>query len=312
MPWCPNCKTEYREGIKTCADCGAALVAVLDIKAEMHDLCILPNEAASTQLISFLKYSGIDAKAEFLSPDEGFKILVPEDDFKKAKTEFMAFLTVEANGGPQKDKDESLNVTSFEDEKGDTHAAIEINSLEDLEKLKKASESNEGKEKYFNVESRMKYKPAGVYESQAEKANELSSTGFTFTIIGAALLIFTFLNLIGVISLFEGNIPSLCILFALSVAGIGVGISSFARSKKATAKSKDEEALTTQINEWLEKHAYIMTEGELDGSDGTPEELLYLDRIDAMKKALETCFGKLDDDYVDSLLDNFYNKTFGE
>lgn len=26
MPWCPKCKTEYREGFKVCADCGSELV----------------------------------------------------------------------------------------------------------------------------------------------------------------------------------------------------------------------------------------------------------------------------------------------
>ena len=29
MPWCPNCKTEYREGITHCADCKTELVADL-------------------------------------------------------------------------------------------------------------------------------------------------------------------------------------------------------------------------------------------------------------------------------------------
>lgn len=27
MPWCPKCKTEYREGFRVCADCGSELVA---------------------------------------------------------------------------------------------------------------------------------------------------------------------------------------------------------------------------------------------------------------------------------------------
>lgn len=30
MPWCPNCKTEYREGFTVCADCGSKLTDVLE------------------------------------------------------------------------------------------------------------------------------------------------------------------------------------------------------------------------------------------------------------------------------------------
>ena len=30
MPWCPLCKTEYREGFTTCSDCESALVEELD------------------------------------------------------------------------------------------------------------------------------------------------------------------------------------------------------------------------------------------------------------------------------------------
>ena len=32
MPWCPKCKTEYRDGIMVCADCGTALVDELSIQ----------------------------------------------------------------------------------------------------------------------------------------------------------------------------------------------------------------------------------------------------------------------------------------
>jgi hypothetical protein len=32
--YCPNCKSEYREGFSTCADCGAALVSELPPEVE--------------------------------------------------------------------------------------------------------------------------------------------------------------------------------------------------------------------------------------------------------------------------------------
>ena len=34
MPYCPQCRDEFREGFTTCADCGVALVAVLSPVAE--------------------------------------------------------------------------------------------------------------------------------------------------------------------------------------------------------------------------------------------------------------------------------------
>ena len=34
MPWCPACRTEYREGVERCPDCGAALVDALEPEPE--------------------------------------------------------------------------------------------------------------------------------------------------------------------------------------------------------------------------------------------------------------------------------------
>lgn len=41
MPFCPNCKTEYQAGVKTCADCGAALV---DALPKEEDLPFSPTD----------------------------------------------------------------------------------------------------------------------------------------------------------------------------------------------------------------------------------------------------------------------------
>ena len=181
-----------------------------------------------------------------------------------------------------------------------------------MEKLKEAGLSSDDAEELFkNVTEVAKYQPAGVYQSQSEKANDYFSTGITFLVVGIAALVFTCLNLFGVISLFKGQTLSLIVFFVLSFAAIGVGIGAFKRSKKAGSQVAAEEKLTADINNWMERHADIMTKGSLSGEDGTSEEILYLNRTAAMKSELEKIFGRLDDDYIDSLLDDFYNKQFG-
>ena len=45
MPWCPNCKTEYREGFTHCADCGAELVPTLPDEAPEPETLDRPTEA---------------------------------------------------------------------------------------------------------------------------------------------------------------------------------------------------------------------------------------------------------------------------
>ena len=311
MPWCPNCRTEYRAGVSVCADCGAALVDELEEIIDRAELCYMKNEEAIMKLKDYLSYTGIKSEAEFIPEENAYVILVAEEDLKKAKVEYKAFLTVEASSHIPPEMNQAATEDNEDEEELDE--TLDLDNPEDIKKLKNAGITDkEVQEQYMKAMKAAAYKPAGVYESQADKANEFSSTGYTFTFVGIAMLIFTTLNCFNVISLFYGNIMALCVLFALSLASIGVGISSFKRAKKASAKSVEEEKFTEDFNKWLENHAYIMTEGHLDGSDGTGEELLYLERTEAMKKAIEACFGPLDEDYVDSKLDDFYNKYFGE
>jgi hypothetical protein len=313
MPWCPNCKTEYREGITVCADCKATLVAALDETKEKVELCYIQNEAAVAKFMDYLKFQGIGSESRFIPEDNAYAILVDEDDAKKATVEYKAFLSVESSNLAPKEGDEKLKLELDTDENGELRKSIQINSLEDLEKLKAAGVSEEELKQHFATFVKQNtYKPAGVYESQAEKANEYKSTGYTFTIVGVVMLIFTLLNFFGVMKLLYQNYMTLGVLTGLSIASIGVGISSFKRAKKASSNSADEEKLTKELNEWIESHASIFTEGRLAGGDGTSEEILYLDRTAAMKTAIERCFGKLDEDYVDSLVDDFYNKYFAE
>ena len=57
MSWCPNCKTEYKEGITVCSDCDAELVESL----ETEERCsILFGEENQIELLKkFLEYNDI-------------------------------------------------------------------------------------------------------------------------------------------------------------------------------------------------------------------------------------------------------------
>ncbi len=49
MPWCPNCKTEYQEGIEKCADCGSDLVDELPDEEEVSEAEAAEAETAGAE-----------------------------------------------------------------------------------------------------------------------------------------------------------------------------------------------------------------------------------------------------------------------
>ena len=97
MPWCPNCKNEYREGILKCADCGADLVETLKADKEIVPLCYQYTEDTAKKLVEYLRYSGIASRYRFDENEKAFLVTVFEDDHKKALVEYKAFVTVEAD-----------------------------------------------------------------------------------------------------------------------------------------------------------------------------------------------------------------------
>ncbi len=71
MPWCPKCKTEYRDGFTSCKDCNIELVTELELEPDENDNLVYDKEAF---LISVADDS--DAKAiEALLRPYGISVL---------------------------------------------------------------------------------------------------------------------------------------------------------------------------------------------------------------------------------------------
>ncbi len=101
MPWCPNCKTEYEDGIQFCADCKAPLVSEI-IEEKWQDLGqpveliqtndefeadIYISKLKANNIPAFLQYSGFGAVAKVYCGRSNFavSIMVPETLAEKAK-----------------------------------------------------------------------------------------------------------------------------------------------------------------------------------------------------------------------------------
>lgn len=58
--WCPKCKTEYRDGITVCADCGSELVEGTADDFDVVEICDLKDEEMAENFIEYLEYSKIE------------------------------------------------------------------------------------------------------------------------------------------------------------------------------------------------------------------------------------------------------------
>lgn len=276
--WCPICKNEYREGIKVCADCGADLVEKLDDEKNLEAVSFFDDFEEAERFSEYLNFSGFHSEID--EQDEiSFTVQVPPDEKDRALIAYKAYLKSEA----EKFKEKIENGTDLEKE------------------LFRQSLANAAKEN----------QQVGVYVSQAEKAGDMKSTGYTFIICAVILAVFTLLNLTGVIGLFKGNTIALVVLGALTLGSVLVGISSFNRAKVAAANTADEEAFTASVYQWLDINAdTILREGTDPVDESLSPELLYLARAEKLKKALSEHFETLDSAYIETIIDDFYDKHF--
>jgi hypothetical protein len=95
--FCPNCRTEYVEGISVCADCGVPLIAKLDEddksseSAELEEILATFNAGDIALIKSILDGEGITyyfsgEESNYMLPlTQPPKLMVPKDQAEQAR-----------------------------------------------------------------------------------------------------------------------------------------------------------------------------------------------------------------------------------
>ena len=91
MPWCPNCKTEFRKGFTVCSDCNIPLAD----KEEYIPFFQAEEKSIAENLIQHFKESGLRSEIQY---DEGnlvYVVSIPSEKQREAKKLYQAFYFAE-------------------------------------------------------------------------------------------------------------------------------------------------------------------------------------------------------------------------
>ncbi len=289
MSWCPKCKTEYKEGITVCADCGSTLVEEL----KQHcDQCVamFNKEDEANKFLEFLTYSNImDTSIVYDETQEAYGVYVTEDTLDEAKKLYRAFDSSEAKKKTEED-----------------------NPLKEaLEEAFEKTEAGDGEDFNQDVEiplAKVMPKSSVTYVKKEERYNDFRSSFYIFLVFGIAGIIFTGLNIAGVVSLFS-SILQYIILGGVSIAFIVIAIISYNKSKTLFDEIDDEKEITASIKEWLSENITVETLAQFD-NETDAKEVIFLKKIDYIKNSLYEHYTFDNDSYVDELIEEFYNENF--
>ena len=277
MPWCPKCKSEYREGFTICADCGCELV---EEELGENTVSLTFGEAEQMEaLADFLRYSGIrDIRQREDDSDGQVELLVSRQDLEKASAAVRVFLLQE---------NQRIATESGEEE------CVGDGEREAAEHFREAAAA------------RRTLRRSSLYQDSSQKADDNRSSGWMLLIIGILGLTVVVLGTTGVIHLklsnsylFYGVMGAVFLLFLVAGAISIKNATIFAR------RAESENSLRTTMLEWCRGALQAEEiDGQVKGED-ISEEILYFSRTAYIKERLNHQFVNLDQDFLDQFVDD--------
>jgi len=283
MPWCPNCKNEYKAGYTVCADCGATLVESLD---EGKKAVYFGEENDLYQISDFMRANGLkNTEILYDKKEDTYELLVEPDDIVSAKKMLNVYLQKIAAPKEAK-KQEEIHQTYTEEE---------------------LAAFMQAKEAYMKE---MERKP---YEDTAKMAEEYKSGADSLLIVGAiGIIALVFLHL-GIIPI---SLPAFTKWMVTGVMGILFVIFIFmgVASRKSYANLKDRASSDHNTKEdvinYLKEN---VNPEEFDTeliADEPGMEILYFRRMEKLKAMLFAYAEGIDVSFAEYILEEVYPDIF--
>lgn len=287
MPWCPKCKNEYVDGVKTCVDCGCDLVGSLE-EMEKEGL-IFGTQEEMEELLSFLSCNGIKSgELRFDEIEDLYELFVSPEEKGRASRYSGIF---------QKEK-----------------------NLREKKKERKNNGSEEMQEELTETEEEseeaVEAPAAGpVYEAASLKAENFKSGAYTLLAAGIVGMILLICLLAGVLPIqLNGSTKYLSggVMGALFLVFIVMGVLSLKSSRQFEGKAKEESALKEELRRWCDEN---ITAEAVDASiPDLPEaeEARYFRRTERIRAMISENFLNLEAGYLENFVDEIYPQFFDE
>lgn len=285
MPWCPKCKSEYREGFTVCADCGCELVE--EEQLEERVTLTFGDEDQMKTLAAFLLSNQIQGVELRRDENDGLcEILVDRKSKQKALGVMQIFLVQEnrraedarRNGGEPFDGEEAE------------------------ERLREVAAA------------RRAFGSSSLYQDSSQRADENRSSAWVLLILGILGSVVVVLGVLGILPLNLGN-PYLFygVMGAVFVLFVVAGIVSMKNAKIFAGKAESENSLRSTMLDWCRQNFDGQEIDQELGIGDESEEIRYFNRTTYLRDRLNHQFVNLDQDFLGQFIDDqVYAMVFHE
>ncbi len=296
MPWCPKCKSEYREGFTVCADCGSELVdeeQFLKLEEERA-----AAEEAQRVALAMQHVERIAAKrGESLNVEEA-KRLAAEAGISVGGVREAVHLAVGGEGLSEAAAAEEIDVP--ETPGSAVHEEAEVSAREEETPGTAAGMSPEH--------------TTSLYQDSTERANENRSSAWILMIMGSIGLIVIALGIMGVLPLHFSN-PYLFygVMAAVFLLFLVAGMVSLKNARIFEKKAESENSLRDAMLTWSRGNLHAQeVDREIGMAGDESEEALYYKRFACIKAKLNYQFVNLDQGFLEKFIDDsVYDMVFG-